>query len=246
MPKKMKDPGLFILPCRLEDSKPFDTLADLRLCVNLIPLYLFKTLNIGLLKEIDNVLGLTDGTKAYHIGIIRNVEVILDEEKPRMGVGLQEIWVREMDEGVAEKVYREADLFLSSDNLIPPGIENFAYDSEGDIRFLEALLSDDSILFPNNESSGSDFDNPSFPQPPPEPPDAEFEPDSGEEISVVMNTFDELECLDPRNKIDENDDYFPFMFVIRIFLPYLIYSDVFLLFLSVKSEDTIFDPGIFV
>ncbi|GKA36016.1 hypothetical protein Tco_0722507 [Tanacetum coccineum] len=26
---KMEDPGLFTLPCRLEDSKPFDTLADL-------------------------------------------------------------------------------------------------------------------------------------------------------------------------------------------------------------------------
>ncbi|GJV25449.1 zinc finger, CCHC-type containing protein [Tanacetum coccineum] len=31
MPKKMKDLGLFTLPCRLRDSKPFDTLADLGL-----------------------------------------------------------------------------------------------------------------------------------------------------------------------------------------------------------------------
>ncbi|GJZ03534.1 hypothetical protein Tco_0536809 [Tanacetum coccineum] len=45
-PKKMKDPELFILPCRLWDSKPFDTLADLGLCVNLIPLSLFKKLKI--------------------------------------------------------------------------------------------------------------------------------------------------------------------------------------------------------
>ncbi|GJX84369.1 hypothetical protein Tco_0335143 [Tanacetum coccineum] len=29
MPAKMEDPGLFTLPCRLRDSKPFDTLADL-------------------------------------------------------------------------------------------------------------------------------------------------------------------------------------------------------------------------
>ncbi|GKB37874.1 hypothetical protein Tco_0882816 [Tanacetum coccineum] len=36
MPKKIKDPGLFTLPCRLGDSKPFDTLADLGTCVNLI------------------------------------------------------------------------------------------------------------------------------------------------------------------------------------------------------------------
>nr|GEZ69269.1 hypothetical protein [Tanacetum cinerariifolium] len=57
---------------------------------------------------------------------------------------------------------------------------------------------------------------------PPEPPDAET--DAGEEIPVVMNDNDELECLDLRDEIDEVDDYLSFMFVIRIFLPYLIYS----------------------
>ncbi|GJV69087.1 hypothetical protein Tco_1484596 [Tanacetum coccineum] len=38
MPKKMEDLGLFTLPCRLGDSKPFDTLDDLGSCVNIIPL----------------------------------------------------------------------------------------------------------------------------------------------------------------------------------------------------------------
>ncbi|GJR81522.1 MAK10-like protein [Tanacetum coccineum] len=75
MPKKMKDPGLFTLPCRLGDSEPFDTLADLRSCVNLIPLYLLKRLKIGLLEETDHVFGLADGTKSYLIGIVKNVEV---------------------------------------------------------------------------------------------------------------------------------------------------------------------------
>nr|GFC18302.1 hypothetical protein [Tanacetum cinerariifolium] len=75
----------------------------------------------------------------------------------------------------------EVDLFLASDNSIPPGIENVADDSKGDIGFLEELLIDDSIL--SYESSDSNFkDNPSFPWPPPEPPDAET--DAGEEIPV--------------------------------------------------------------
>nr|GEW98979.1 hypothetical protein [Tanacetum cinerariifolium] len=121
----------------------------------------------------------------------------------------------------------ETDLFLAFDNSIPPGIENFAYDSEGDIRFLKELLIDDSI--PNNESSESNFDNPSFPRPPPEPPDAEF--DFEEEISVVMNTIIEFECLNQRDEFDvsndEDDDYFHF---IRIFLTYLICSKKFLFF----------------
>ncbi|GJW34963.1 MAK10-like protein [Tanacetum coccineum] len=75
MPKKIKDPGLFTLPCRLGDSKPFDTLADLGSCVNLIPLYLFKKLKIELLEETDHVFRLADGTKSYPVRIVKNVEV---------------------------------------------------------------------------------------------------------------------------------------------------------------------------
>nr|GEW31796.1 hypothetical protein [Tanacetum cinerariifolium] len=140
------------------------------------------------------------------------------------------------DDSSSDPLLEEANLFLASDNSIPPGIENFAYDSEGDIRFLKALLIDESIPFPNNESSDSDhFYNPSFPQPPLEPPDAkfDFEPDTGDEIPVVINTIDELECLDPKDEFD--DDYSSFMFVIC--------SKMFLSFLFAESEDTIFDPG---
>ncbi|GJZ65515.1 hypothetical protein Tco_0622211 [Tanacetum coccineum] len=81
MPKKIKDLGLFILPCRLGDSKPFDTLADLGSFVNLIPLYLFKTLKLGLLEETKNVLGLADETKSYPVEFVRNVEVYLGKLK---------------------------------------------------------------------------------------------------------------------------------------------------------------------
>nr|GFB35243.1 hypothetical protein [Tanacetum cinerariifolium] len=73
------------------------------------------------------------------------------------------------DDPLLEKV----DLFLS-DNSIPPGIENVVDDPEGDIRFLEELLIDDSIL--SHESSDFNFeDNPSISRPPPEPPDDNFD-----------------------------------------------------------------------
>ncbi|GKC06731.1 MAK10-like protein, partial [Tanacetum coccineum] len=81
MPKIMKDPGLFTLPCRLGDSKPFDTLSDLGSCVNLIQLYLFKTLNVRILKETDNVLGLVDGIKSYIVGIVKDIEVYIGKLK---------------------------------------------------------------------------------------------------------------------------------------------------------------------
>ncbi|GJX43857.1 MAK10-like protein [Tanacetum coccineum] len=77
----LQDPGLFTLPCRLGDSKPFDTLADLGSCVNIIPLYLFKKLHIGLLEEIDHIFRLADGTKSYPVGIVKDVEVYIGKLK---------------------------------------------------------------------------------------------------------------------------------------------------------------------
>nr|GEV80568.1 hypothetical protein [Tanacetum cinerariifolium] len=131
----------------------------------------------------------------------------------------------------------EIDIVTKTDDVLPPSVENDD-DSEGEIDVVEELLSDNSL--PLTEDEASDFDHQddlSFPQPPPKPPDAEFDfkSDVEEEIPVVMNDKDEL-----------NDDYFPFMFVIQIFLPYLICSKMFISFLFTESEDTIFDLGISV
>nr|GFB27966.1 hypothetical protein [Tanacetum cinerariifolium] len=41
------------------------------------------------------------------------------------------------DDSSNDFLLEEVDLFLASDNSIPPGIENIGYDLEGDIRFLE-------------------------------------------------------------------------------------------------------------
>nr|GEV94939.1 hypothetical protein [Tanacetum cinerariifolium] len=86
------------------------------------------------------------------------------------------------DNSSNDPLLEEVDLFLF-DNSIPSGIENVADDPEGEIRFLEELLIDNSILF--HELSDSNFeDNPSIPRPPPKLPDAET--DIGEEFQVVM------------------------------------------------------------
>ncbi|GJV41717.1 MAK10-like protein [Tanacetum coccineum] len=81
IPVKMEDPKLFTLPCRLGDSEPFDTLADLGSCVNIIPRYLFKKLNIRLLGETDHIFGLADGTKSYPVRIVKDVEVRIGKLK---------------------------------------------------------------------------------------------------------------------------------------------------------------------
>nr|GEY76295.1 reverse transcriptase domain-containing protein [Tanacetum cinerariifolium] len=151
----------------------------------------------------------------------------------------------------SDSLREEIDIVTDTDDVLPPSVENDD-ESEGEINVVEALVIDDSIPFPINESF--DFeDDPSIPRPPLEPPDDEFDfdPNSGEVISALMNDNDKLnkdESFDPRGEIvvstkDEDVDYFSFIFVIRSFLPYLIYPEVSPLFLSAKSKDTIFDPG---
>nr|GFC68965.1 hypothetical protein [Tanacetum cinerariifolium] len=145
----------------------------------------------------------------------------------------------ENDNDDYDLLLEEADLFLSDDS-IPPGIENVVDDPEGDVRFLEELLINDSIL--SHESFNSNFEEkPSIPRPPSEPPDVEsffdLKPDViAEEISDKLN---EDKCFDPGRGINvstkiEDDEYFPFMFVIRFFLPYFIFPEVSLLLLSAE------------
>nr|GEU82404.1 hypothetical protein [Tanacetum cinerariifolium] len=133
----------------------------------------------------------------------------------------------------------EIDIITSTDDVLPPSVEND--DSDGEVDDVEELRVDNSISNSEHkffESEKSDFDNPSVPLPPPEPPDKEFdfEIDFGDEILVVRNTSVRFECIDARIKFDvfndENDDYSYFMFV-KVFS-----------FLSADSEDTIFDPSI--
>nr|GFB55758.1 hypothetical protein [Tanacetum cinerariifolium] len=158
----------------------------------------------------------------------------------------------------------EIDVVTSTDDVLPSRIDND--DSDGEVDAVGDLRVDNSIQNSEHEfseSEDSDFDNPSVPLPTPEPPDDkfDFEKDFGNEISAVRNTIfkfecidarvkfdvfndenDELECLNPRDEFDvlndEDVNFFPFMFVI--------YSKMFLSFLSAESEDTIFDPGISV
>nr|GEX59091.1 hypothetical protein [Tanacetum cinerariifolium] len=81
------------------------------------------------------------------------------------------------------------------------------------------------------------------------PPDDNFNLEP-KVISAVMEDIDEPdEHFNPEGEIFvstniEDVDYFPFMFVIRIFLPYLILPEISPILLSAESEDTVFDPGI--
>nr|GFC20333.1 hypothetical protein [Tanacetum cinerariifolium] len=135
-------------------------------------------------------------------------------------------------------------------------IESLNDNSTPDCVF-DSFESDNSLLdnfYPNLKlfaiiRKRREADNPSISRPPPEPSDDNFDLEP-EVISAVMEDIDEPDehfnlggeiFVSTNNK---DGDYFPFMFVIRIFFPYLILPEISPLFLSAESEDTIFDPGI--
>ncbi|GKE78440.1 hypothetical protein Tco_1544560, partial [Tanacetum coccineum] len=84
----------------------------------------------------------------------------------------------------SDSLMEEIDLFLTPDDSMPPGIETDDYDSEGDILFLEEMLSNDS-------PESFHFYVPSSPRPPTKPPDDDdIEPDTGVFTKVVDDISD--------------------------------------------------------
>ncbi|GJS48388.1 hypothetical protein Tco_0598509 [Tanacetum coccineum] len=129
-----------------------------------------------------------------------------------------------------------------------PEYDSFLFEVEPDQGGLISIVisdnSNDPLLeLPEFESFHFD---PSFPRPPPEPPDVEISLII-ETDAPVINNFDELnedECFDPGgDEIDVEDDD-SFIFFIQTFLPFLTYPVDSPFLCSFGNEDTIFDPGI--
>nr|GEZ21903.1 hypothetical protein [Tanacetum cinerariifolium] len=145
--------------------------------------YLFKKFS-GELAHIDPV---SPGIKEADFDLeeeIRLVENLLyDNSSPRSS---KELHVENIDTVVES---------LSPSHIL--------VEDKGNIYFLEKLLSDDHLPLPENESSNFDHhDDPSFPRPPPEPPDVEiffdFEPDAGVLTTKVVEDISEHYVLMPK------------------------------------------------
>ncbi|GJW83725.1 hypothetical protein Tco_0156870 [Tanacetum coccineum] len=202
--------------------------------------------------------------------LITNIESLKDNPIPnRVLKSPSSVPISVTDSG---SFFEESDTFLSHlDNSLPefetfsdhteetrsgsttthannslPEYDSFLFEVEPDQGGLISIVisdnSNDPLLeLPEFESFHFD---PSFPRPPPEPPDDEISL-IVESDAPVMNNFDnEDECFDPGGDDIDVEDEDSFTFVIRTFLPFLTYPEVSPLHSSTKSEDTIFDPGI--
>nr|GEW54447.1 reverse transcriptase domain-containing protein [Tanacetum cinerariifolium] len=75
LPKKLGDPGRFLIPCDFTGLDNCLALADLGASINLMPLLIWKKLRLPTLNDTKMVLELTDRTISMPTGVAENVFV---------------------------------------------------------------------------------------------------------------------------------------------------------------------------
>ncbi|GJZ24531.1 hypothetical protein Tco_0561990 [Tanacetum coccineum] len=137
MPKKMKDPKLFILPFRLGESKPFETLADLRNCE--------KRKGRGFLAAASAIIDCKKAKIAIEDGITRSLDPLFEDyielndlnEPFKIRINQGDDLMPTIEEG---EVIEE---FITMDNEIDIGIDDYPsyynYDKKIHIDFLENI-----------------------------------------------------------------------------------------------------------
>nr|GEZ77162.1 DNA-directed DNA polymerase [Tanacetum cinerariifolium] len=125
LPKKLRDPGKFLIPCEFPGMDECLALADLGASINLMPLSMWKGLSLPELTLTYMTLELADRTESNQ-SVLLKIDFLL---------------------------FEEADAFLGlEDDLDSPELDPSYYDPEGDILSLEVILnSDPSPPLPNHE-----------------------------------------------------------------------------------------------
>nr|GEY00085.1 reverse transcriptase domain-containing protein [Tanacetum cinerariifolium] len=75
LPKKLGDPGRFLIPCDFSEFDNCLALADLEASINLMPLSIWKKLRLSTLNDTKIVLELADRTISKPTGVAKNVFV---------------------------------------------------------------------------------------------------------------------------------------------------------------------------
>ncbi|XP_027368315.1 uncharacterized protein LOC113874277 [Abrus precatorius] len=79
LPKKLKDPGSFSIPCEIGQGTVGRALCDLGASINLMPLAIMKKLGIEEVKPTNITLQLADRSYTYPYGIVEDLLVKVDK-----------------------------------------------------------------------------------------------------------------------------------------------------------------------
>ncbi|XP_021751645.1 uncharacterized protein LOC110717300 [Chenopodium quinoa] len=79
VPPKCKDPGIFTIPCKIGNTRYDKCMLDLGAFINVMPLYIYKALNLGTLKDTRVIIQLADRSNTYPVGVVEDVLVQVNE-----------------------------------------------------------------------------------------------------------------------------------------------------------------------
>nr|GEW91692.1 reverse transcriptase domain-containing protein [Tanacetum cinerariifolium] len=180
LPRKLGDPGKFLIPCEFPGMDECLALADLGASINLMPLFVWEGLSLSELTLTYMTFELADRSVSKPIGITKDVSVkvgvfhfpadfvVVDfEPDPRVSLILESGNPTPYDDLIVSPMsptltpfgdndfllFEEAGAFLGlEDDPNSPKINPFYYDPEGDILLLRAILNSEPLpLFPNHE-----------------------------------------------------------------------------------------------
>nr|GEZ81748.1 reverse transcriptase domain-containing protein [Tanacetum cinerariifolium] len=186
LPKKLGDPGKFLIPCEFPGMDGCLALADLGASINLMPLFMWKELSLPELTPTCMTLELADRSVSKLIGIAKEVQVkvgmfhfpadfvVVDfEPDPRVPLILES--PTPSDDPIVSTtsstltlfgngdflVFEEANAFIGlEDGPDSPEFDPSYYDPDGDILILEAILnSDPTPSLPDHEQFVPSFKN---------------------------------------------------------------------------------------
>ncbi|KAJ9553458.1 hypothetical protein OSB04_017503 [Centaurea solstitialis] len=79
MPLKCKDPGMFMIPCKLGNVSIDRAMVDLGASINVMPYSIYSLLNVGPLERTGVVIQLVDRSIVYPKGVLEDVLVQVNE-----------------------------------------------------------------------------------------------------------------------------------------------------------------------
>ena len=79
MPTKCKDPSIFIIPCKIGNTRFERAMLDLEASINVMPYSIYASLNLGPLEETGIIIQLADISNTYPKGVGEDVLVYINE-----------------------------------------------------------------------------------------------------------------------------------------------------------------------
>nr|GFA58136.1 hypothetical protein [Tanacetum cinerariifolium] len=162
LPRKLRDPSKFLIPCEFPGMDECLALEDLGTSINLMPFSVWEAHSLSKLTLTCMTLELANRSVSKPIGITKDVSfktdrALIDVHKGELTLRIEnEAITYNLDQTVRDSdflLFEEADAFLGLENdLDSPKINPFYYYPEGDILLLETILNSEPLPpLPNHE-----------------------------------------------------------------------------------------------